>query len=49
MFSSSYLFLRKAFGRIVIGEMIGNDRALWFDAGRLPELGCLASDSLVMR
>lgn len=43
IFSSSYLFLRKTFGRVVIGEVIGNDRALGFDGLSLSQLGCCLS------
>lgn len=38
-FSSRYLFLRKAFGRSVIGESIKNERAYFFHAKELPKYG----------
>ena len=48
IFSSSYLFLRKTFGRVVVKEVINNDRALWFDAEGLPQLGCHPQDTLML-
>jgi glucosamine 6-phosphate synthetase-like amidotransferase/phosphosugar isomerase protein len=46
IFSSRYLFLRKAFGRAVITEALPSRRAYLFDAERLPELDKQAVDSL---
>ncbi len=39
VFSSRYIFLRKAFGRAVITEALEHDKVLLFDAARLPEQG----------
>jgi len=38
-FSSRYLFLRKAFGKSVIGENLKNERAYFFHAKELPKYG----------
>jgi len=48
IFSSSYLFLRKTFGSVVVKEIISNDRALWFDAEDLPQLGWHPTDALAL-
>jgi len=39
IFSSRYIFLRKAFGRSVITEALPHDRVLLFDALNLPQTG----------
>ncbi len=39
IFSSRYIFLRKAFGHAVVTEALPHDQLLLFDASRLPELG----------
>ncbi len=39
IFSSRYIFLRKAFGKIVLTEALPHDQLLVYNARRLPELG----------
>lgn len=39
IFSSRYIFLRKAFGHAVVTEALPHDQIMLFDADRLPELG----------
>ncbi len=39
VFSSRYIFLRKAFGRAVITEALPHDQVMIFDADTLPRLG----------
>ncbi len=39
IFSSRYIFLRKAFGHAVVTEALPHDQLLLFDAGKLPKLG----------
>lgn len=48
IFSSSYLFLRKTFGPVVVKEVISNDRALWFNAEGLPQRGWHPTDALAL-
>jgi len=47
-FSSRYLFLRKAFGREVITEILETGQAYLFDAERLPEQGREPVDSIAL-
>ncbi len=39
IFSSRYIFLRKAFGKIVLTEALPHDQLLVYEAQRLPQLG----------
>jgi hypothetical protein len=41
IFSSRYVFLRKAFGAPLIAEALEHDQLILFDARSIPELGIL--------